>query len=264
MNNFRTYGKAPYQVAVIHGGPGAPGEMAPVARELSSLWTVLEPLQTKTTLKEQLEELKTTLKKNAHLPITLIGHSWGAMLSYIFTAHNPSFVKKLILVGSGVFEAQYASSIIPTRLSRLSEDERARLDALTRTLNDPTHTDKNATFAKLGELDSKADSYDPLPHKNEVIDCQYTLYESVWKEAEALRSSGELIAIGRNIHCPVLAIHGDYDPHPAEGITAPLSKVVNDFRFILLKHCGHHPWYEKHAKEQFYTILKQELSYLVN
>lgn len=264
MNNFRTYGKAPYQVAVIHGGPGAPGEMAPVARELSSLWAVLEPLQTKTTLKEQLEELKTTLKKNAHLPITLIGHSWGAMLSYIFTAHNPSFVKKLILVGSGVFEAQYASSIIPTRLSRLSEDERARLDALTRTLNDPTHTDKNAAFAKLGELDSKADSYDPLPHKNEVIDCQYALYESVWKEAEALRSSGELIAIGRNIHCPVLAIHGDYDPHPAEGITAPLSKVVNDFHFILLKHCGHHPWYEKHAKEQFYTILKQELSYLVN
>jgi pimeloyl-ACP methyl ester carboxylesterase len=259
MNNFRTYGKAPYQVAVIHGGPGAPGEMAPVAKELSSLCGVLEPLQTKTTLKEQLEELKTTLKENAHLPITLIGHSWGAMLSYIFTAHNPSFVKKLILVSSGVFEAQYASGIMYTRLSRLSEEEITSIDVLMRALNDPTNTDKNAAFAKLGELDSKADSYDPLPHKNEVIECQYALYESVWKKAEALRSSGELTAIGRNIHCSVVAIHGDYDPHPAEGIAAPLSRVVNDFRFILLKHCGHYPWYEKHARAQFYAILKQEL-----
>src|SRR5690348_11988050 len=116
MINIRTYGKAPYQIAVIHGGPGAPGEMAPVARALSSLCGILEPLQTKAILKEQLEELKTILKENAHLPLTLIGHSWGAMLSYIFTAHNPSFVKKLILISSGVFEAQYASNIMQTRL----------------------------------------------------------------------------------------------------------------------------------------------------
>ncbi len=46
MTNIRKYGNPPFSVAVIHGGPGAPGEMAPVARELSSRWGVLEPLQT--------------------------------------------------------------------------------------------------------------------------------------------------------------------------------------------------------------------------
>ncbi len=259
MNNLRIYGTAPYQVAVIHGGPGAPGEMAPVARELSSLCGVLEPLQTKTTLQEQLEELHAIVTENGHLPITLIGYSWGAMLSYIFAAHYPSLVKKLILISSGVFEDQYASSIMETRLNRLSEGERTSFDALTRALHDPTNTDKNATFAQLGELISKADSYDPLPHKNEVIECQYALHESVWKDAQELRSSGELVSIGRNIRCPVVAIHGDYDPHPPEGIATPLSNVVNDFRFILLMHCGHHPWYEREAKEPFYALLKQEL-----
>jgi pimeloyl-ACP methyl ester carboxylesterase len=259
MNNLRTYGTAPYQAAVIHGGPGAPGEMAPVARELSSLCGVLEPLQTKTTLREQLEELHTIVKENGHLPITLIGYSWGAMLSYIFTAHYPSLVKKLILISSGVYEDQYAASIMKTRLNRLSEGERTAFDALERALHDPTNTDKNATFAQLGELISKADSYDPLPHKNEIIECQYALYESVWKDVQELRRSGELVAIGRNIRCPVVAIHGDYDPHPPDGIKTPLSNMVNDFHFILLKHCGHHPWYEKDAKEPFYTLLKQEL-----
>jgi hypothetical protein len=36
MKNLRKYGKAPFSLAVIHGGPGAPGEMATVARELES------------------------------------------------------------------------------------------------------------------------------------------------------------------------------------------------------------------------------------
>src|SRR5712691_3865605 len=261
MKNLRTYGAAPYQVAVIHGGPGAPGEMAPVARELSRLCGVLEPLQTKTTLQEQLEELQTVLEEHGHLPITLIGYSWGAMLSYVFTAHNPSLVKKLILISSGVFEEQYARSIMGTRLSRLSEEKRTQFDSLMRALNDPTNANKDATFAQLGVLDSEVDSYDPLPHEDEVIECQFALYESVWHDAEALRSSGELVAMGRNIRCPVVAIHGDYDPHPSDGITNPLSKVVKDFRFFLLEHCGHHPWYEKDAKEPFYALLKRELEY---
>jgi hypothetical protein len=59
MKNQRVYGKAPYRVAVIHGGPGAPGEMAPVARELSVMRGVLEPLQIMTTIEGQVEELAT-------------------------------------------------------------------------------------------------------------------------------------------------------------------------------------------------------------
>lgn len=50
MKNLRTYGNPPFSIVVIHGGPGAPGEMAPIARELSALEGVLEPLQTAVTL----------------------------------------------------------------------------------------------------------------------------------------------------------------------------------------------------------------------
>ena len=259
MRNLRTYGKAPYSIAVIHGGPGAPGEMAPVAEELSETYGVLEPIQTGRTLEEQVEELKDLLEENAVLPVTLIGFSWGAMLSFIFAARNPSFMKKLILVGSGVFEVRYAVNIMKTRIGRLSEEERTRLDYLSEALNDPANLEKNADFAQLGELLSKADSYDPVFQKTEEIECQYDMYESIWKEAEEMRSSGDLLRMGRRIRCPVVAIHGDYDPHPAEGVESPLSGVLNDFRFILLERCGHRPWYERHAKERFYAILKSEL-----
>jgi pimeloyl-ACP methyl ester carboxylesterase len=111
MINLRKYGKPPYTVAVVHGGPGARGEVAPVARELSSLVGILEPLQTATTLEGQVSELHTVLQGNASLPVTLVGHSWGAWLSFIAAARYPASVKKLVLIGSGPFEHRYAVNI---------------------------------------------------------------------------------------------------------------------------------------------------------
>ena len=58
MTQVRTYGKAPFRVAVLHGGPGAPGGMAPVAKELSKKYGVLEPLQYANSLQGQIQELE--------------------------------------------------------------------------------------------------------------------------------------------------------------------------------------------------------------
>ena len=259
IKNLRMYGNKPFNIAVIHGGPGAPGEMAPVARELSSVRGVLEPLQTATFLEGQVQELHTVLKENADLPVTLIGWSWGAMLSFIFAAQYPSFVIKLILIGSGAYEEKYATNIMETRLSRLGEEERAEALSLIETLNDPAIGDKNTLMARLGKSISKADSYDPLPYDSEVLECQYDIYQNIWKQARDLRISGKLLELGKKIQCPVVAIHGDYDPHLPEGIKDPLSRVLKDFRFILLENCGHQPWVERAARDRFYNILKDEV-----
>lgn len=121
MKNLRKYGDLPFNLAVIHGGPGAPGEMAPVARELSAFRGVLEPLQTAVILDGQVRELREILEKHGSLPVTLVGFSWGAMLSFIFTARHPQLVKKLVLIGSGPYEEKYATNITKTRISRLGK-----------------------------------------------------------------------------------------------------------------------------------------------
>jgi len=259
MKNLRKYGNAPFNVAVLHGGPGAPGEMVPVARELSSAKGVLEPLQTATTIEGQIGELKDVLAKNGDLPVALIGWSWGAWLSFIFAAEYPAFVKKLILLGSGPFEEKYALNIMKIRLSRLSIEEKAEVLSLMKALIEPPSGDKNTLLARFGKLISKADSYDHLPHKSEGLECQYEIYQSVGEQAQKLRSSGELLEFGKKIQCPVVAIHGDYDPHPSEGVKRPLSRILKDFRFILLENCGHQPWIDRSAKVRFYNILKGEV-----
>ena len=258
MKNLRKYGKTPFSVAVIHGGPGAGGEMAPVARELGSDFGVLEPIQTATSLKGQLEELKTVLEKNADCPVILIGFSWGAWLSFIFAAKNHEFVKKLILIGSGPYEEEYAAKNSETRLKRLSKMERTEVDSLIEVLNNPAHKNRKSDFIRFGELLTKTDIYFPITCECEPIDFRADIFHSVWKDGAELRESGKLLEIGKHIRCPVVAIHGDYDPHPAEGVQKPLSAFMKNFRFIMLKHCGHKPWVEREAKEQFFRILKNE------
>jgi len=259
MTNLRKYGNKPYNIAVVHGGPGAPGEMAPVARELSTVAGVLEPLQTQDSVEGQVAELCDVLGKNGDLPVTLIGFSWGAWLSFILTARHPSLVKKLILIGSGAFEEKYAENIMADRLIRLSEKERIEVLNLIEVLDNPTAVDKNQAMARFGELMAGADSYDPLPHRSELLEYRHDINQNVWQQASKLRSSGELLRLGGKIRCPVVAVHGDYDPHPAEGVREPLARVLKDFKFILLEKCGHEPWLEKYARDKFYEVLKEEL-----
>ncbi len=255
------YGQPPYTVVVVHGGPGAPGEMKPVAEELSAYSGVLEPIQTKNSIDGQVEELKHVIEEHATSPVYLIGWSWGAWLSYMLTARYPSLVKKLILVSSGPFEDSYAQEIMTTRLQRLSTEEQQKAKELIQLLNEGKADE--ITFAEFGSLMGTADSYSPIPHKSsddkEESIVQSDIYEHVWSEADVLRKSGMLPAYGKTITCPVIAIHGDYDPHPAEGVQKPLSTVLKDFRMHLLTHCGHHPWFEKDAKVKFYEILIQEM-----
>jgi pimeloyl-ACP methyl ester carboxylesterase len=262
MNGVRTYGEPPFGVAVIHGGPGAGGEMAPVARRLASTRGVLEPIQTATSLDGQVEELRTVLEAHGEPPVNLIGFSWGAWLSFIVAARHPAIVKKLILVGSGPFEEHYVAELQQARLSRLSEEERVEFEATLRALNDPTTEDKDGLLARLGGLAAKTDTYDPISGGAEDADLVAAcgdVFQSVWEYAARLRRSGDLLEMGRRIRCPVVAIHGDYDPHPAEGVQKPLAGVLGHFRFILLENCGHRPWTERQARDVFYRVLENEL-----
>ncbi|MGD9607930.1 MAG: alpha/beta fold hydrolase [Desulfovibrionaceae bacterium] len=260
VENCRSYGEAPFAVAVVHGGPGGAGDVAPVARELSPLRGVLEPLQTAETLEGQIGELRDTLTAQSTPPVILIGHSWGAWLSLLVAARHPGLVAKLILIGCGPLRGADAATIMETRLARLDRHQRARLDRLTVALHTGAAKDRDALLAAYGTLMALTDTFSPLPEANpDALPCQERIFQGVWPQANALRRSGRLLAQAATVRCPVVAIHGDYDPHPAQGVREPLGAALADFRFIELTRCGHTPWREKHAKALFYRILREEI-----
>ena len=258
----RTYGVKPYKVALLHGGPGAGGEMEPLAKELSDNIGVIEPIQTALSVEGQVEKLKSVIIQQVSSPLIIVGWSWGAWLGYLLGAKHPRLVKKLIIIGSGPFNQAYVNSLTKTRMSRLNEEEVSEFNNIIKDFNNSEIKNKDEQLSRLGELTSKTDNFELIkdqPKLKHRFKLRGDIYERVWPEAAELRRSGELLSLGRLIRCPVVAIHGDYDPHPAEGVKNPLLKTLDNFKFILLEKCGHTPWKEVHAQDSFYYHLKREI-----
>ena len=264
MVEFRTHGSSPYRIIVLHGGPGAWGEMAPVAQELSPESGVIEPFFLEATVQGQLSELEQIITLHNLKSVKLIGFSWGAWLGYLFTAQNPELVKKLILVGSGPYEHRYFLELLQNRENRMTSDQKELYSMIIEQLQDPGESNKDEIISHLGELCGKIDQYHAISvestHSSPHFDLnRSTHFQQALNEVIGMRKSGELLDQATKIICPVIAIHGDYDPHPANGVKIPLGQKISDFKFILLDKCGHKPWTEKHAKTRFLEIIKKEL-----
>lgn len=255
----RKYGNSSFAVALIHGGPGGGGEVAPVAKKLSNSYGVLEPLQTEDSLEGQIQELRKTLQQCTDEPVTLIGYSWGALLSYIVTVRYPEMVNKLILVGCPPLEEKDSDGIMATRLSRLVEKEKRTFKSVWEQLKDPNLHEKEVILMNFIKLLSKTDGYDAsLPDEFPLFDPH--IFSKVWSEAKKMRKDGELLKIRKNINCPLIVIHGSYDPHPFESVKSAFDGFVEKCKFILLDKCGHTPWLEHYARDEFYKIIEKELS----
>ncbi len=262
MNSIQKYGNPPYQICLLHGGPGAAGEMKPLAIELSKQFGVLELFQTEKTIAGQIEELKKQVQLFAEIPVILVGYSWGAWLAVLFTADYSKLVKGLILVGTPSFEKKHNKNLLETRLQRLKPTLREEAVKLLSEIKSGERSNKK--LGRFGDLMSIADAFEPESGVNEEVKIDMDIYQSVWKEASELRDNGDLANCLKKIERPVIAIHGENDPHSIQGVEAPLSENVSKFEMIKLAKCGHTPWKEKYAKMAFWAILKGKLKEMIN
>ncbi len=229
--------------------------MACVAKEVSKICGAVEPIQSKHNIPELIDELHAQISEITAVPITMLGHSWGAWLVVLYAAQYPELVKQIVLVGSGPFKKEYAPRIMERRLNNLSDDEAKTFQSLLSQLEDTSAADKDGLLASLGALAEKADNFDILDDCAEESAPDGEMYAAIWPQANAMRSKGELtLALGK-LQCPVTVIHGDHDPHPIEGVIEPLKEQGIHADVHLLPKCGHSPFKERHAKEEFYAIL---------
>ena len=163
MESFqvRTYGPSPCRAAVLHGGPGAIGSAAGLARGLAESCGVLEPLQSKYSVTEQVEELHRQLTAYASRPLVLIGHSWGAWLAALYAARHPGLAARLVLIGCGPLEAAYLPQLEARRLAHFTPEEAARYRELLTALSSPGSA-PDALLRQLGTLCEKADNFQPF------------------------------------------------------------------------------------------------------
>jgi pimeloyl-ACP methyl ester carboxylesterase len=254
LKPYRLYREAPFRSVLVHGGPGALGELAPVAKTLSENTGTIEAQIAADSVEGQINEVSACLDRAEDGKTLLFGHSWGAWLSILSAAKHPEKVHTLVLCGCPPFRKEDARDIMETRLSRLKPSDRKRLENLLPGFEKAG----KAEFNELAKILAKADTADGLPgfDTNADTDFRPDIYRAVWPQAEAFRREGKLLDALDALDCRVILIHGDFDPHPFEATDDILRSRIRDYRAVLLLDCGHRPWVERAAREKFFRVLR--------
>lgn len=242
---------------MLHGGPGAPGSAAALARALADPLHVIEPWQrwsssVPLTVDQHVADLEDVVSRDAggRKP-AIVGESWGAMLALVFASRYPDLVSALVLIGCGTFDErardrlrrtleQRTTPEMQTRLARLEAefpDEAERL-AQRHRVSDPIYTYRRAP--------------DTAPDASDLVE-RFDLkgHRETWNDMVRLQASGAYPAGFSSIECPVLMLHGTYDPHPGRMIRDSLHVHVPQIEYHEFEQCGHRPWIEAHARDRF-------------
>lgn len=248
---YKLYGR-PNKI-VIHGGPGAPGSVSSLARELDDCIEIYNYGQS---IKVQLQEIHEIVKAFKMKAPVLIGHSWGAWLAFLYAANYPT--SKIILIGCGAFKASYLDLMNQRRQQKLTSDELTDVDAFFSKIA----KNEEIELSYFGRLMTKMDSYELSHYDDELLFFDMKGFHMLMDELCILRRHGALLEMSKTIHAEVVVIHGKDDPHPYEGVVEPFTEIGLKYRIHLIDRCGHTPWCEKYARAEFYQIIKEELKYL--
>lgn len=253
-------------VILLHGGPGAPGTMAPLARELSGDFDVHEPWQRRSgeqllTVAQHVEDLRELVvslmpsSDEAVAPPSLVGHSWGAMLALAFGAAHPALCGPVVLVGCGTFGHSARTELHRRLTSRMDNALTVQLATLSAEVTDP-----DARLAAMGELLAPVYGHDLLDIDQELGPCDARGHHETWDDMLRLQREGRYPADFAAITSPVLMLHGAQDPHPGFLIRDGLQRVMPQLEHKEWDACGHSPWLERAVRDDFLHTLREWLA----
>lgn len=256
----RHYGEAGPWVVAVHGGPGAPGHMAPIARRLAARYRVLEPLQRRSgaeslSVAVHVSDMESAIRANCgSTRPAVVGSSWGAMLALCHAAANPHSTGPLVLVGCGTFDLDARAEFKRRLAERLAGGLQAEIDQLDSSVDDP-----DARLAAKARLIGRAYEGELSEPDQDTLWVDARGNREAWDDMLKLQSEGTIPSAFRAIRSPVLMIHGDADPHPGRMIRDSLLPYLPQLEYHEIPGCGHDPWREPSHREGFFRAIEDWL-----
>lgn len=256
----REYGSSGPFVFVLHGGPGAPGYMAPVCVRLGRNFRVVEPFQRASgdvalTVERHIDDLAESITCYTKEKVAIVGHSWGGMLGLAFASKFSHLVDRLVVIGCGTFDENSRAVMEKVRNERIDVKMAGRMKEIA-----DKYDDNDEKLGALGAIYQQIDSYELIRSSKKKFRCDAAGHEQSWADMIRLQDKGVYPAAFSKIDLRVLMMHGDYDSHPGGLIAANLKQYVQRLEYIEFENCGHYPWLEKAAVKQFYDALRDWLT----
>jgi proline iminopeptidase len=211
-------------------------------------------------LKNAVEDIIALLNKLRLKKISIVGHSYGAMLAMQFASTYPGMLDKLVLVGPGVLspDQDFAAD---NRRSKLSVDEilfsRKVQDSIANnTASDASQKKMDAMSMRLNLYDAfKADSILQVINKRQRSPLMERLMLMDMKKNYNVRSAVAKFTF------PFMVISGRQDP-VAVFPTMEIMQLNRSAKVVWINRSGHIPWLEqpKSFYETIIPFLNQDVS----
>ena len=255
-------------LVLIHGGPGLPDYLEPVAEMAADLHRVHRYDQRGTggspwggdhTIARQVRDLELLLGAWGYERVVLVGHSFGADLACFFLLAHPDRVAGVIFL-SGPFLGPWREPTRAVERSRRSPRQQARLDELA-----GTTARSDAEEVEFLTLSWFTDHADPVhgwawasaaAQTRRPINYEMNAQLNVDKRVAPLESQIEQLRT--LLPSSTVIIGGAGDPRPASFLR-PLGKRLG-CDVTVIPDAGHEPWLEKPA--EFATAFRAAIQQL--
>jgi pimeloyl-ACP methyl ester carboxylesterase len=176
------------------------------------------------------------------------------MLALCYAAAHPDKAGPIVLVGCGTFDVASRARMKEILRERTDVGLQERLARVTASTNDAA--DLHMKKQKLTRDLSVYDRAEPWPEKQEYEPLDVRAHRETWDDMMRLQSDGTYPQAFTAITSDVLMVHGNYDPHPGPMIHASLRPFIRRLDYRELDRCGHSPWLERLARDEFFSTLK--------
>lgn len=210
------------------------------------------------TIESFVEDLESVRKAFGFEKVSILGHSWGALLAMQYAIAHPESIEKLILSNTMPASSEELLSSSAERQKRLAryQEEKKQVEEIEEfKRGDPEAIEKLYRAFFLGYC------YDPaivnllnLRMTPEAFFNGSKVYFAL--RAELLAEPYSLYGALESLRIPTLILYGDDDPLPPY-VAELIHRHIPNSKFVLLEKCGHFPYAEQ--PEIYFSLIEEFL-----
>ncbi|MEV0149982.1 MULTISPECIES: alpha/beta hydrolase [unclassified Nonomuraea] len=251
-----------YPVVIVHGGPGVPDYLAPVADIIDDLCLIHRYDQRGTggscwegehTIGRHVHDLALLLDAWGHDRVVLVGHSFGTNMAGYFLLAHPERVAGLIQIAGPFLDPWREADQAAQRARRTNEDQ-TRLDELD-AIESRTDAEEieYLTLSWVTDYADRTQAWDwALASARALRPINYAMNTQLNAAKKANPLESHVDELREHLPPGAVIIGGAGDSRPADALQRLGTRL--NCEVIIIPNAGHHPWLD--ASDQFGLVLR--------